>query len=60
VSLRDGPDGEPVTSRFIFTRVRTLKQRTNGAPSSPTWCISSITSRTSASERMHLKSRASG
>jgi SRSO17 transposase len=35
VSFRDGPDGEPVTSRFIFTRVRTLKRWTNGATEQP-------------------------
>jgi SRSO17 transposase len=35
VTFRDGPDGEPVTSRFIFTRVRTLKHWTNGATTQP-------------------------
>jgi SRSO17 transposase len=35
VSFRDGPDGKPVTSRFIFTRVRTLKKWTNGATEQP-------------------------
>jgi SRSO17 transposase len=35
VTFRDGPDGEPVTSRFIFTRVRTLKRWTNGATEQP-------------------------
>jgi SRSO17 transposase len=35
ITFRDGPDGEPVTSRFIFTRVRTLKQWTNGARKEP-------------------------
>jgi SRSO17 transposase len=35
VTFRDGPDEEPVTSRFIFTRVRTLKQWTNGATEQP-------------------------
>jgi SRSO17 transposase len=31
VSFRDGPDGKPVSSRFIFTRVRALKKWGNGA-----------------------------
>jgi SRSO17 transposase len=35
VTFRDGPRGEPVTSRFIFTRVRTLKKWTNGATDQP-------------------------
>ena len=35
VTFRDGPDEQPVTSRFIFTRVRTLKQWTNGATGQP-------------------------
>jgi SRSO17 transposase len=35
VTFRDGPDGRPVTSRFIFTRVRTLKHWTNGAMTEP-------------------------
>jgi SRSO17 transposase len=35
VTFRDGPDGKPMTSRFIFTRVRTLKQWTNGATQQP-------------------------
>jgi SRSO17 transposase len=35
ITFRDRPDGEPVTSRFIFTRVRTLKQWTNGARKEP-------------------------
>jgi len=35
VTFRDGPDGKPVTSRFVFTRVRTLKQWTNGATQQP-------------------------
>ncbi|HEU0127181.1 MAG TPA: IS701 family transposase [Pseudonocardiaceae bacterium] len=35
VTFRDGPDGKPVTSRFIFTRVRTLKKWSNGAPKEP-------------------------
>ncbi len=30
-----GPDGEPVTSRFIFTRVRALKKWGNGASEEP-------------------------
>jgi SRSO17 transposase len=35
VSFRDGPDGTPMSSRFIFTRVRTLKHWTNGATQQP-------------------------
>lgn len=35
VTFRDGPDGTPVTSRFVFTRVRTLKKWTNGASEQP-------------------------
>jgi SRSO17 transposase len=35
VTFRDGPDEQPVTSTFIFTRVRTLKQWTNGATEQP-------------------------
>jgi SRSO17 transposase len=35
VSFRDGPDGKPVTSRFIFTRVRALKKWGNGATAEP-------------------------
>lgn len=35
VTFRDGPDGKPVTSRFVFTRVRTLKKWTNGASEQP-------------------------
>ena len=35
VTFRDGGDEQPVTSRFIFTRVRTLKQWTNGATGQP-------------------------
>jgi SRSO17 transposase len=35
VTFRDGPDGQPVTSRFVFARVRTLKQWTNGATEQP-------------------------
>ncbi len=35
VTFRDGPDGKPVTSRFVFTRVRALKQWTNGATEQP-------------------------
>jgi SRSO17 transposase len=35
VTFRDGADGRPVTSRFVFTRVRTLKQWTNGATQQP-------------------------
>ena len=35
VTFRDGPRGRPMTSRFVFTRVRTLKQWTNGATQQP-------------------------
>ncbi|MCW3013696.1 MAG: hypothetical protein JWO02_788 [Solirubrobacterales bacterium] len=35
VTFRDGPDGKAMTSRFVFTRVRTLKQWTNGATEQP-------------------------
>jgi SRSO17 transposase len=35
VTFRDGPDAKPVTSRFIFTRVRALKKWTNGASEPP-------------------------
>jgi SRSO17 transposase len=35
VTFRDGANGRPVTSRFVFTRVRTLKQWTNGATQQP-------------------------
>lgn len=35
VTFRDGPDGEPMTSRFVFTRVRALKKWGNGASSEP-------------------------
>ena len=35
VSFRDGPDGKPVASRFVFTRVRTLKKWTKGATEQP-------------------------
>jgi SRSO17 transposase len=35
VTFRDGPDGKPVTSRFILTRVRALKRWNNGAASEP-------------------------
>jgi SRSO17 transposase len=34
-TFRDGADGRPLTSRFVFTRVRTLKQWTNGATQQP-------------------------
>ncbi|MCA1698201.1 MAG: transposase [Actinobacteria bacterium] len=34
VTFRDGPNGTPVTSRFIFTRVRTLKKWATAPPSS--------------------------
>jgi len=35
VTFRDGPDGKPVTSRFVFTRVRALNHWTNGATEQP-------------------------
>jgi SRSO17 transposase len=35
VTFRDGPDGQPVTSRFIFTRVRALKRWKTGAHTEP-------------------------
>jgi SRSO17 transposase len=35
VTFRDGADGTPVTSRFLFARVRTLKMWTNGATEQP-------------------------
>lgn len=35
VTFRDGPDGQPVASRFIFTRVRALKRWNNGASTEP-------------------------
>jgi SRSO17 transposase len=35
VTFRDGPDGQPVISRFIFTRVRALKRWNNGAHAEP-------------------------
>jgi SRSO17 transposase len=35
VTFRDGPDGKPMTSRFIFTRVRALKKWGNGASEEP-------------------------
>ena len=35
VTFRDGPDGEPITSRFVFTRVRALAKWTNGASEPP-------------------------
>lgn len=35
VTFRDGPDGKPVTSRFTFTRVRTLTKWGNGASEQP-------------------------
>jgi SRSO17 transposase len=35
VTFRDGPDRRPVTSRFVFTRARTLKRWTNGATQQP-------------------------
>ena len=36
ITFRDGPDGKPVTSRFIFTRVRALKRWKTGAHTSLT------------------------
>ena len=41
VTFRDGPDGEPVTSRFCFLRVRALKRWENGAEQEPVeeWLI---------------------
>ena len=35
VAFRDGPDGEPVTSQFVFLRVRVLKRWENGAEQEP-------------------------
>jgi SRSO17 transposase len=35
VTFRDGPDGEPITSRFCFLRVRALKRWENGAEQEP-------------------------
>jgi SRSO17 transposase len=35
VAFRDGPEGNPMTSRFIFTRVRALKKWGNGASEEP-------------------------
>jgi SRSO17 transposase len=35
VTFRDGPDGQSITSRFIFTRVRALKKWTNGTNQEP-------------------------
>ncbi len=35
VTFRDGRDGTPMSSRFIFTRVRTLKRWSNGAAEQP-------------------------
>ena len=35
VTFRDGPDGKPVASRFILTRVRALKKWGNGASEEP-------------------------
>ncbi|MGH2831409.1 MAG: IS701 family transposase [Solirubrobacteraceae bacterium] len=35
VTFRDGPDGQPVTSRFCFLRVRALKRWENGAEQQP-------------------------
>ena len=35
VTFRDGPDGEPITSRFCFLRVRALKRWENGAEQKP-------------------------
>ena len=35
VTFRDGPDGQPVSSRFVFARVRALKKWGNGASEPP-------------------------
>ncbi len=35
VTFRDGPDGKPMSSRFLLTRVCTLKRWTNGATEQP-------------------------
>jgi SRSO17 transposase len=35
VTFRDGPDGDPVTSRFAFLRVRALRRWGNGAEQEP-------------------------
>ncbi|MBW8059119.1 MAG: IS701 family transposase [Solirubrobacterales bacterium] len=35
LTFRDGPEGEPVSSRFAFARVRTLKRWQNGATQEP-------------------------
>jgi SRSO17 transposase len=35
VAFRDGPEGEPVSSRFAFLRVRALKRRESGAGQEP-------------------------
>jgi SRSO17 transposase len=35
VTFRHGPDGEPITSRFCFMRVRALKRWENGAEQEP-------------------------
>jgi SRSO17 transposase len=35
LTFRDGPDGKPVTSRFVFTRVRALKRWGKGATEQP-------------------------
>jgi len=35
VTFRDGPDGEPITSRFAFLRVRALRRWKNGAEQEP-------------------------
>ena len=35
VTFRDAPDGEPVTSQFVFLRVRVLKRWENGAEQEP-------------------------
>jgi SRSO17 transposase len=35
VTFRDGPDGEPVTSKFAFLRVRALARWQNGAEQEP-------------------------
>lgn len=35
IAFRDGPEGEPLTSRFVFLRVRALKRWQNGATQEP-------------------------
>jgi SRSO17 transposase len=35
ITFRDGPDGQPVTSQFVFLRVRVLKRWEHGAEQQP-------------------------